>query len=197
MHKHESFFYFVEETESSWFQGPVTRDFWEKIANRVYISALAERAVKSFPRWLSQRWNTLRVCPASDEIRSHICSWCFEIAGEFPLCCACAKIGYSLAEHARKVQCFGTVTIFYGSGCDFWQVPVPVPHGIKLRFLRFRFRFHNTGKLVTNTHWLSMPKIGYSLAEHTRKSFRRTTCIFRVFPLFSCHQFLCPLLPSL
>ncbi len=27
-------------------------------------------------------------------------------------------------------------------------------------------------------------KIGYSLDEHARKSFRHTTCIFRIFPLF-------------
>ncbi len=41
------------------------------------------------------------------------------------------------------VQCCGTVTIFYSSGCgsgyDFWKVMVPVPTFDKLRF-RFRFR---------------------------------------------------------
>ncbi len=37
----------------------------------------------------------------------------------------------------------------------------------------------------------------YSVAEHTRKSFRHTTCIFRVFLSSPCHQFLCSLLPSL
>ncbi len=41
----------------------------------------------------------------------------------------------------------GTV-INYGSGSDFLtsysSVPVPVPLVKKLRFLRFRFRFHNT-----------------------------------------------------
>jgi hypothetical protein len=42
----------------------------------------------------------------------------------------------------------GTV-INYGSDSDFYQVTVPVtvpvPLVKKLRFLRFRFRFHNTG----------------------------------------------------
>jgi hypothetical protein len=118
----------------------------------------------------------------------------FEIDYEFPLCWACTKIGYSLAEHARKLQRFGTVTIFIGSGsgCDFWQVTVPVPHIKKLQFLwlRLRFRFHNTGKLVT--HWLNFPKIGYSLAKHTQKQFPRTTCIFRVFPLSPVTHFSVP-----
>ena len=41
-------------------------------------------------------------------------------------------------------QCCGTVTIYYGSGSDFWKVMVPVPRVKKLRFLRFRF--HNTRK---------------------------------------------------
>ncbi len=38
-------------------------------------------------------------------------------------------------------------------------------------------------------------KIGYLLAEHTEKSFRRTMCIFRVFPLFllSLSNVICPL----
>jgi hypothetical protein len=39
----------------------------------------------------------------------------------------------------------GSRTVFnYGSGSDFSQVTVPVPLVKKLRFLRFRFRFHNT-----------------------------------------------------
>ncbi len=37
----------------------------------------------------------------------------------------------------------GSETVInYGSGSDFLTVPVPVPQGKKLRFLRFRF--HNT-----------------------------------------------------
>ncbi len=42
----------------------------------------------------------------------------------------------------------GTV-ISYGSGSDFLQVTVPVPLVNKLRFLRFRFRFHNTDILTS------------------------------------------------
>ncbi len=30
-------------------------------------------------------------------------------------------------RHVSKFQCCGTVTIFYGSGSDFWQATVPVP----------------------------------------------------------------------
>jgi hypothetical protein len=35
-----------------------------------------------------------------------------------------ADMKYMFKTHQ---QCCGTVTIFYGSGSDFWQVPVPVP----------------------------------------------------------------------
>jgi hypothetical protein len=54
---------------------------------------------------LSQRWNTFRVCSASDEIGSayaqHILNDVFEMGSDFPLCWACAKIGYSLAILAK------------------------------------------------------------------------------------------------
>ncbi len=45
-------------------------------------------------------------------------------------------------------QCCGTVTIFYGSGSDFWKVMVPVPTFDKVMvpvpvptFEKFQFRF--------------------------------------------------------
>jgi hypothetical protein len=61
-------------------------------------------------------------------------------------------------------------------------------------------------KLVTR--WLSMrgnwllvgwacTKIGYLLAEQSRKSLRRTTCISKFFLSSSCHPFFSLLLPSL
>jgi hypothetical protein len=53
------------------------------------ISMLAESALKSFMRWLSQRWNGFHV-------------W-FWNEFKFPLCWACAKIGYWLAENAQKL----------------------------------------------------------------------------------------------
>ncbi len=61
--------------------------------------------MKLFPRMLSQRWNSFRVCSASDEICSaySILNVDFEMGLDFHLCSACAKIGYLLAEQARKL----------------------------------------------------------------------------------------------
>ncbi len=46
-------------------------------------------------------------------------------------------------KSGSHLQRCGTVTIFYGSGSDFWKVmvPFPVPNFEKLRFrLRFQLR---------------------------------------------------------
>ncbi len=73
------------------------------------ISAHAQPAMKLFPRMLSQRWNSFRICSASNEISfayaQNILNVDFEMGWDFPLCWAwaCAKNGYSLAEHARKL----------------------------------------------------------------------------------------------
>ncbi len=56
---------------------------------------------------LSQRRNHFLVSSARDEMRSayaqHILNDVFEMGSHFLLCWACAKIGYSLAEHAWKL----------------------------------------------------------------------------------------------
>ncbi len=86
--------YFFAETESLWSRRPVIQDFW-----------------KLYSIW--PRYSTFKhfcVCSASDEIVSlyaqpakkyvPVCSDSDEILSA--LCYAVAKIGYSLAEHARK-----------------------------------------------------------------------------------------------
>jgi hypothetical protein len=75
VHKHDFFFSFFAETETIWSQGPVTRDFGNRIRfgrdiRLSNISAHAQHAVKSVPRMLSMRRNSFGVCSATDEIRS-------------------------------------------------------------------------------------------------------------------------------
>jgi hypothetical protein len=106
------------------------------------------------------------------------------------------------------------------------MVPVTIPTFEKLRFrfrfwlfkklrFQFRFRFHLSksyssygSTTLARASWMSMrknwllvgwacAKIGFSQAEHMRKSFWPTTCMLRVFLSSSCHPFLCSLLPSL
>ncbi len=49
--------------------------------------------------------------------------------------------GWATASAPSWKQRCGTVTIFYGSGSDFWKVPVPVPVLVPIfDTLRFRFR---------------------------------------------------------
>jgi hypothetical protein len=54
VHKHDIFFDFFAETETSWSQGPVTQDFWKSYSIRPRYSAF-----KHF-----------RACSACDEISS-------------------------------------------------------------------------------------------------------------------------------
>ncbi len=66
VHKHEIYFFdFFAATETLWFQGPVTRDFWKSCSIRprlLNLSSYAQPAMmKCVPRMLSQRWNSFRV----------------------------------------------------------------------------------------------------------------------------------------
>jgi hypothetical protein len=60
VHKHEIFFDFFAETETLWSQGPVTRDFENRIQfgrdiQLLNISAHAQHAMKFVPSMLSMR----------------------------------------------------------------------------------------------------------------------------------------------
>ncbi len=99
------------------------RFFWKSFSNRPrystfkhfrafsasdeIVSSYAQPAIKLFHRMQSQRWNLFCICSASDEICSafaqHILNVDFEMGWDFPLYWACAKIGYSVAEHAWKL----------------------------------------------------------------------------------------------
>ncbi len=76
------------------------------------------------------------------------------------------------------------ITFYYGSGTVItvitvpvpasWQVTVPVlvpvPHGKKLRFLQFRFRFNNTAYYSYNTVMFRMDEIDESLCLTVKRS---------------------------
>jgi hypothetical protein len=105
VHKHEIFYFiFFAETEALWSQGPITRDFWKSYSVLPRYSTLKNFRVCSL---FSQRWNPFRVCSASDEIRSayaqHILNDESEMGCDLLFCWAYAEIGYSLAEHTRKL----------------------------------------------------------------------------------------------
>ncbi len=51
------------------------------------------------------------------------------------------SVSHTNASRRTQNQCCGTVTIYYGSGSDFWKVMVPVPIPTFEKFW-FRFRFH-------------------------------------------------------
>ncbi len=112
-HKHEIFLKtFFAETETLWSQGPVTWDFWTSYsigsrystfkhfrpcsASNKTVSSYAQPVMKFVPRMLSQRWNLFCVCLAYCILNVD-----FEMGWDFPLCWACTKIGYLLAENAQ------------------------------------------------------------------------------------------------
>ncbi len=105
------------------------------------VSSDAQPAMKSFPRMLSQEWNTFRVCSAY-----------FEMGCDFLLCWACAKICYSLAEHARN-------WLLVGWACSKIGYSL-VEHARKLvtRWLSMRENWLLVG-------W-ACAEIGYSMAEN-------------------------------
>ncbi len=89
-----------------------TRDFWKSYSIRPRYStfkhfAYAQPAMQCILRMLSQRWNSIRVCSVSDEIRSAYaqhgctkitCKNCLHFTAGW----ACAKIRSSYAQCAMK-----------------------------------------------------------------------------------------------
>ncbi len=92
----------------------------------------------------------------------------------FSVCWACAKIGCSLDEHPQKL-----VTRWLSMRKN-WLL-------VGWAYTKIGYSLAEQAQILVS-RWLSMRKTGYSLAEHTRKSFRSTTYIFRVI-LFSMSSF--------
>jgi hypothetical protein len=122
VHKHEVFFVtFFAETESLWYQGPVTWDFWKSYSIRPRYSTFkhfracsacdeigsqfAQHAMKLVPRMLSVRWNLFRVCSAwiVHVKMFKFYHWLSMRGNSFLICSACDEIGSAYAQHAKKL----------------------------------------------------------------------------------------------